>query len=205
MTVAGICFTELPPLARGRVSLDADVPARDGITPACAGKRTGTRPLIRSHRNYPRLRGEESYSPPATYARWELPPLARGRAASPFPCSPLPGITPACAGKSPSAVSVSRVARNYPRLRGEEARWWGTALAGPELPPLARGTDLRAAPPARGHGITPARAGNRSARRAARPRPWNYPRSRGEQRMASTSLVCPWELPPLARGTVERT
>ena len=145
ITVSVAC-RELPPLARGRVTLPMRPSKLAGITPARAGKSDNLPPAPSNARNYPRSRGEESYKSLKMRIRAELPPLARGRA------RPRPdqgrgrGITPARAGKRHCSNGGGAAGGNYPRSRGEErspgrARWHCL-----ELPPLARGRGAGARP-----------------------------------------------------------
>ena len=191
---------ELPPLARGRARVRALGASALGITPARAGKSQPQQPRARGFRNYPRSRGEELAEGFLNELSSELPPLARGRVGACATIGVRTGITPARAGKSVGNRSTLRTQRNYPRSRGEEIAFSPLRTLRPELPPLARGRDGRPGdyPPLRG--ITPARAGKRKPARAVTSAARNYPRSRGEERVASTRPDSSRELPPLARG-----
>ena len=95
--------------------------------------------------------------------------------------------------------------RNYPRWRGEQTHWSARVMNPWELPPLARGTVAPGPARSRTGGITPAGAGNRGEIDIEDRRGRNYPRWRGEQPGPPTAHASVPELPPLARGTGQRT
>ena len=90
---------ELPPLARGKAPGSADIAGLTGITPARAGKSPTLALAYASHWNYPRSRGEKVKKLICPWYAWELPPLARGKAASACASYWDFRITPARAGK----------------------------------------------------------------------------------------------------------
>ena len=130
----------------------------------------------------------------------ELPPLARGREEQHRRANARLRITPARAGKSSAPAGTYALKWNYPRSRGEERQGLPNRCAAWELPPLARGRVTVALQCARVDGITPARAGKRSATRGRLVGLWNYPRSRGEEDGTLSLSLEAKELPPLARG-----
>ena len=94
----------------------------------------------------------------------------------------MAGITPACAGKSPSW--------NWHSMRP-----WGS-------PPLARGKDGPAAGRGISGGITPACAGKSYATLLIRNRNEDHPRLRGEKLLEPLLDLLVVGSPPLARGKV---
>ena len=118
---AAAMHEELPPHARRRVFEFSCRGMEDGITSACAEKRSRRQARATDNRNYLRMRGEETRS----HRRSSLPP----------------GITSACAEKSTIAVLHSTLDRNYLRMRGEESIPVGVKASSPELPPHARRRD----------------------------------------------------------------
>ena len=134
------------------------------------------------------------------WGKWELPPLARGRANAPWVSAVNTGITPARAGKRGLGTRKLPYPRNYPRSRGEESPFLEASLAYSELPPLARGRGFIQAMRFAVSGITPARAGKRGTSASFPDNKRNYPRSRGEECLGLRSRRPIRELPPLARG-----
>ena len=153
-----------------------------GITPACAGKRARFLRACRRSGNHPRMRGEETIMPPLHPILQESPPHARGRVSGLIARDVIPGITPACAGKSRLRCDAVASPGNHPRVRGEEAHASMTGAHQLESPPRARGRALDLRVGTLGRGITPVCAG-KSATRLTGPSPTT-------------------ESPPYARGRV---
>ena len=110
-------LVESPPRARGRVAA-AEKKAWSGrITPACAGKSNST--------------------VCARQSRAESPPRARGRGRRAGQTGADAGITPACAGKSTLLFTRLPLARNHPRVRGEESNE-NAAFEGMGIPPKCK-------------------------------------------------------------------
>ena len=89
-----------PPHARGRLFRLGPIVARQGITPACAGK---TIPIIRvpwNRRDHPRMRGEDRTLVFGCVRSPGSPPHARGRPIEKLERERDTRITPACAGKT---------------------------------------------------------------------------------------------------------
>ena len=113
-------FLGSPPLARGTEEAAEGSGILEGITPACAGnsaRRSHPPGLLRDH---PRLRGEQFTYPSADRHSIGSPPLARGTAFEEARGGYPIGITPACAGNSPSSRYSAHKAGDHPRLRGEQ-------------------------------------------------------------------------------------
>jgi len=109
-----------PPRARGRAHVRPGGHARQGITPACAGKRSARTCRSRRVGDHPRVRGEEFLVRAAMTALTGSPPRARGRG-QPVGAGLAPvGITPACAGKRSGQHDDPVPVRDHPRVRGEE-------------------------------------------------------------------------------------
>ena len=95
-----------PPLARGKAVL---LPGKQhfwGITPACAGKRSGVMLSDKQIEDHPRLRGEKLYHLVNSRGGAGSPPLARGKDIVHERRQFKRGITPACAGKSPPTGGI---------------------------------------------------------------------------------------------------
>ena len=89
-----------PPRARGKDWEEVWGEDGFGITPACAGKRSGKSGSAEFCRDHPRVRGEK-----------RRPGLCPAVAQ---------GITPACAGKSACTIRSEGQPRDHPRVRGEK-------------------------------------------------------------------------------------
>ena len=87
-----------PPLARGTVSSSAACVVGTWITPACAGNSKRGEKRVETHRDHPRLRGEQTLLCSTILFAAGSPPLARGTGAATAGAAKRAGITPACAG-----------------------------------------------------------------------------------------------------------
>ena len=191
---------EIPPRARGRVSIAASYAAPTGNTPACAGKRNSyCRRGVRA-RKYPRVRGEEIAGGIEYCAAKEIPPRARGRGAHAVLLLSQYGNTPACAGKRRWSGMTATRHWKYPRVRGEEGLKPSTLKRGVEIPPRARGRVEPATSFTTSLGNTPACAGKSELSVPQQTAPRKYPRVRGEEKVDTFQLVHVREIPPRARG-----
>ena len=86
---------------RGKVNVSAAAGNALGITPAYAGKSLFVSTLCRCVRDHPRVCGEKLHMLLCVNRRYGSPPRMRGKAELGPGAGPLPGITPAYAGKSP--------------------------------------------------------------------------------------------------------
>ena len=149
-----------PPHTRGtrRQSL---VPARiHGITPAYAGNTHKVRRTCGIWRDHPRIRGEHSFLKARNDPQQGSPPHTRGTHSLQISDINVRGITPAYAGNTAPAASLSALMQDHPRIRGEHTyrtdlgeNWAGS-------PPHTRGTHRECARRLNKRGITPAYAGN---------------------------------------------
>ena len=182
-----LASTGSPPRVRGKGSGKLHCSATMGITPAYAGKRTRPRRWVRPPRDHPRVCGEKS--------RWSRepggcggsPPRVRGKVCGLAALGTAPGITPAYAGKSGTAVLSDFGPKDHPRVCGEKpcgaGRWPG--LAG--SPPRMRGKALELFGGAVVDGITPACAGKSCPPQAPTFTRQDHPRVCGEK--APSSMV----------------
>ena len=109
-------------------------------------------------------------------------------------------ITPAHAGKRTRSTRASPETRDHPRTRGEKAshELCGRSLSG--SPPHTRGKAAKAQNTQSGGRITPAHAGKSPGGAAARPPPWDHPRTRGERGMGKARYQRAQGSPPHTRG-----
>ena len=131
-----------PPHVRGKVPSICENLERMGITPACAGKsriRAGRgaafgdhpppayagKSKIRrkgrwQHRDHPRVCGEKTQIGQVVHPDWGSPPRMRGKEVGVSGDGLQLGITPAYAGKSPTAKQRGILRRDHPRVCGEK-------------------------------------------------------------------------------------
>ena len=139
VTVRLCMFLGSPPHARGKGPLIGEQLIVTGITPACAGKRRigyASNYFIEDH---PRMRGEKPTPGRAPSTTIGSPPHARGKAVTRRQTVAGAGITPACAGKSPSIIAPQLPQRDHPRMRGEKVSIHCHVLLSMGSPPHARG------------------------------------------------------------------
>ena len=98
-----------PPRMRGRAASGIRSHAAAGITPAYAGKRLTVRDIMQTIGDHPRVCGEEARSVGRGVAHRGSPPRMRGRAAAARAGLVAVGITPAYAGKRPTALLCAGV------------------------------------------------------------------------------------------------
>ena len=112
--------TGSPPHARGRPAFAGYFVALEGITPACAGKTRLIEITKELESDHPRMRGEDVDPITVGFMQWGSPPHARGRRRSHNRRVHAVGITPACAGKTPTHAREWCRAEDHPRMRGED-------------------------------------------------------------------------------------
>ena len=93
-----------PPRMRGKVVAVEERDHHLGITPAYAGKRSGSRGIQGGQRDHPRVCGEKSGAALRGSAAMGSPPRMRGKGIQQGDCWVTVGITPAYAGKSQRPV-----------------------------------------------------------------------------------------------------
>ena len=153
---------------RGKALCRAAPWYQPGITPACAGKSETSTYAGYYIGDHPRVCGEKSLLRAVATHRAGSPPRVRGKDTQNDEHRKQGRITPARAGKSVSAVPARHGDRDHPRACGE--KYWKprkrTLWAG--SPPRVRGKARGLIQRLNRIGITPARAGKRCMRRAAR-------------------------------------
>ena len=111
-----------PPHVRGKVNAALFLVVIFGITPACAGKSHRRSNLHVQQGDHPRMCGEKSLLPSSPSQRMGSPPHVRGKAVKLAQYFDVTGITPACAGKSPSFRMISNKNGDHPRMCGEKTK-----------------------------------------------------------------------------------
>ena len=89
-----------PPRVRGEAFYPAQKQLPGWITPACAGRSSIAPRWAAVKTDHPRVCGEKCCIAFAAVLLWGSPPRVRGEAISTACATRLPGITPACAGRS---------------------------------------------------------------------------------------------------------
>ena len=110
------------------------------------------------------------------------PPHVRGKVNFTAPSLDLPGITPACAGKSVCCRCLTCVPRDHPRMCGEKLYWIFRPWRMLGSPPHVRGKEILLTSMTHNNGITPACAGKRVRRGVKRIAGRDHPRMCGEKR-----------------------
>ena len=208
-----------PPLARERRDFRAASHADKGITPACAGKTILSSFESMHWQDHPRLRGKDSWSAVRQKYAWGSPPLARERRFLIFLVLYLPGITPACAGKTYLANDFIVTHKDHPRLRGKDGIMSACQSLVIGSPPLARERLSENKIPLSASGITPACAGKTDSENISDDYGWitpacagktfmsdkgihleeDHPRLRGKDRLWHSAQSSCTGSPPLAR------
>ena len=170
-----------PPHARGKVYDEPKGCGFQGITPACAGKRSGQRRCTAGTWDHPRMRGEKTIKNGHCQASQGSPPHARGKVHVRMICACNTGITPACAGKSDCLSVLKERLRDHPRMRGEKC--YPSCRAGYTggSPPHARGKGDAIVDKSIWAGITPACAGKSNDLKFVDQTIRDHPRMRGEK------------------------
>ena len=133
-----------PPRVRGK-GVDRKIALlRYGITPACAGKRTGAEACGGCSWDHPRVCGEKFIHSSLRYGRLGSPPRVRGKDYDSARIRCQLGITPACAGKSRSTLEFLRVCRDHPRVCGEKLHGVEATTINEGSPPRVRGKERSA-------------------------------------------------------------
>ena len=116
------CGSGSPPHVRGKDANKVLWMEKFRITPACAGKSHRRSNLHVQQGDHPRMCGEKSLLPSSPSQRMGSPPHVRGKAVKLAQYFDVTGITPACAGKSPSFRMISNKNGDHPRMCGEKTK-----------------------------------------------------------------------------------
>ena len=166
---------------RGKVLGVISSQSQVGITPAYAGKSSGTAVSRCSIEDHPRLCGEKrSGGSTLSFVRGSPPPM-RGKVYSATMRIPSAWITPAYAGKSSKSLSFSLLCRDHPRLCGEKANPSIGILSPYGSPPPMRGKDIAVNHFFACHRITPAYAGKSHRHSGTQFLAGDHPRLCGEK------------------------
>ena len=137
---------------------------KDGITPAYAGKRGVSKIFACPHRDHPRVCGEKPHLLGQFGRVVGSPPRMRGKERILQARATKTRITPAYAGKSDLALSMSAVQMDHPRVCGEKSFSTALSVRISGSPPRMRGKVDVLDIGLDGGRITPAYAGKRLKR-----------------------------------------
>ena len=138
-------------------------------------------------RDHPRIRGEKGLVLHRTGSGQGSPPHTRGKVVSDGTGIGRHRITPAYAGKRPSANIRECVTRDHPRIRGEKKFSSTPRFLLYGSPPHTRGKDTFSIIKTCFSRITPAYAGKRVVSREAARLAGDHPRIRGEKSSLKSS------------------
>ena len=189
-----------PPRVRGKLRFTMELNAMLRITPACAGKTSGSRSKARTLPDHPRVCGENSKlaSKPIKYLG--SPPRVRGKQLKVYGTPEEQRITPACAGKTPHCCGGWRTGADHPRVCGENTQSSGTASHGVGSPPRVRGKPYEMLRLLARERITPACAGKTVAALFHASPKTDHPRVCGENALTGLAAEKARGSPPRVRG-----
>ena len=150
-----------PPRVRGKVEGSGYENSASRITPACAGKSQGYRSPVSAGQDHPRVCGEKRSPSAILFRHHGSPPRVRGKGMAWAEAVISAGITPACAGKSPSLLGREALFQDHPRVCGEKRASPGRESATAGSPPRVRGKEFGGVFGREQYRITPACAGKR--------------------------------------------
>ena len=189
---------------RGKEDYRTDDLEEPGITPARAGKRTSCLYRYRLRWDHPRACGEKVWIKTNIQNIQGSPPRVRGKGTVITRKLGIAGITPARAGKRCTIMNKNVVKWDHPRACGEKRFAQLLLVLGGGSPPRVRGKALRPPPRHPGAGITPARAGKRSAGDGRGTGIWDHPRACGEKGRGDMESPSRLGSPPRVRGKGRR-
>ena len=146
------------------------------------------------------MRGEDTVRSTPAIACHGSPPHARGRRLFGSVEVSYRGITPACAGKTPSGARPRSPATDHPRMRGEDDYSDQSKYLIEGSPPHARGRPERDHRPLGVVRITPACAGKTVRTASLSLDLSDHPRMRGEDALRRHNDMSNQGSPPHARG-----
>ena len=144
---------------RGKEPASCAQVLRQGITPACAGKRGCSCRFHMPPGDHPRVCGEKPLGHRCQCVLLGSPPRMRGKGIAIFRQLHHGRITPAYAGKSRLWRRPGTRCRDHPRVCGEKHQTFDSAAFPTGSPPRMRGKETASRNRSRSTGITPAYAG----------------------------------------------
>ena len=170
------------------------------ITPAYAGKRSGLITKWSELEDHPRVCGEKYRCRVNLILSTGSPPRMRGKAAHLYVLVPVPGITPAYAGKS-ILVCIKQISpQDHPRVCGEKEWINSPDFQDRGSPPRMRGKVGGCIREMHRQRITPAYAGKSVLQSHPRSKFMDHPRVCGEKRLIIWAYLWAEGSPPRMRG-----
>ena len=148
-----------PPRMRGKVYMRCCACLPPRITPAYAGTRCSGPLHSYNPRDHPRVCGEKDSAPLDIDCIWGSPPRMRGKEINFCTILGKMGITPAYAGKRPSAPRPAPAGLDHPRVCGEKCQPGPRCPGWAGSPPRMRGKGAHKPLRLLDRRITPAYAG----------------------------------------------
>ena len=173
---------------------------RDGITPAWAGKRSGSIQYRRRRWDHPRMGGEKIHLQTFKILQTGSPPHGRGKVLYTGMRIDELRITPAWAGKSPALEPGTLWPQDHPRMGGEKIKFKSHCCYPPGSPPHGRGKAAMNQNTMNQQGITPAWAGKSHPAVCFGRFGGDHPRMGGEKRRVGCYDVVTRGSPPHGRG-----
>ena len=193
-------FPGSPPQVRGKPISDTPSSRIWGITPAGAGKTAAVTISIVYPSDHPRRCGENFKFVNLPILASGSPPQVRGKPRDcPQPCNKT-RITPAGAGKTPSALFVVLSAWDHPRRCGENVNSPVQRLFATGSPPQVRGKPAQRDSLGSCARITPAGAGKTVSGNTMSDIFTHHPRRCGENQTVTAASATAVASPPQVRG-----
>ena len=189
-----------PPHGRGKVMQVCIATGLRGITPAWAGKSCRAAAASTRGRDHPRMGGEKAANFLAVCGPRGSPPHGRGKGPALHCSSPVPGITPAWAGKRALQAGAGYPAGDHPRMGGEKLAGAAAVTQRQGSPPHGRGKGPHLQKTAVRGGITPAWAGKSPGCAILSVQREDHPRMGGEKVYNLSDKALHGGSPPHGRG-----
>ena len=156
-------------------------------------------------RDHPRMGGEKAANFLAVCGPRGSPPHGRGKGPALHCSSPVPGITPAWAGKRALQAGAGYPAGDHPRMGGEKLAGAAAVTQRQGSPPHGRGKACRSCCGHTAAGITPAWAGKRATPTKNGCSGGDHPRMGGEKPGVCYTQCAKRGSPPHGRGKADQT
>ena len=120
ISIPNLLLMGSPPHVRERLHVRLHLGIAYRITPACAGKTSIIAYTPPPYRDHPRMCGKDCLEEMKPGGSGGSPPHVRERQRRRLGHEQKDGITPACAGKTSSAMQMGALLRDHPRMCGKD-------------------------------------------------------------------------------------